>query len=107
MDPLTRRTFLSLTSLAGAGLVAARAAETTPAPAAAAPEAAPAIPVPDTFPSQAPELAREMVGVSHGNVARVKELLKLHPTLANATWDWGFGDWENASPRRCSASSRS
>jgi hypothetical protein len=37
-----------------------------------------------------------MVGVSHGNLARVNELLALHPTLANATWDWGFGDWESA-----------
>ena len=37
-----------------------------------------------------------MVGVSHGNLARVKELLALHATLANATWDWGFGDWESA-----------
>lgn len=89
MRPLTRRAFLGVTSLVGAGAIAARAAESTPAP--------PSEPsVPDVFPSQAPELAREMVGVSHGNVARVKELLKLHPTLANATWDWGFGDWENA-----------
>jgi hypothetical protein len=37
-----------------------------------------------------------MVGVSHGNLARVNELLALHPTLANAAWDWGFGDWETA-----------
>ena len=37
-----------------------------------------------------------MVGVSHGNVDRVRELLALHPTLANAAWDWGFGDWETA-----------
>lgn len=53
-------------------------------------------PVPEEFPTQAPGLVREMVGVSHGNVARVKELLALHPTLANANWDWGFGDWESA-----------
>jgi hypothetical protein len=37
-----------------------------------------------------------MVTVAHGNVARVKELLALHPTLAKAAWDWGFGDWEDA-----------
>jgi hypothetical protein len=37
-----------------------------------------------------------MVGVSHGNFARVNELLDLHSTLANAAWDWGFGDWETA-----------
>ena len=49
-----------------------------------------------TFPTQAPELAREMVGVSHSNLARVKELLALSPTLARASYDWGFGDWEDA-----------
>jgi hypothetical protein len=49
-----------------------------------------------SFPTQPPELAREMVGVSHSNLARVNELLALHPTLARASWDWGFGDWEDA-----------
>jgi hypothetical protein len=94
MDALTRRTFLGVASLAGAGALAARAADKAAAP---EPAAAPApVTVPDTFPTQSPELAREMVGVSHGNVARVKELLKLHPTLSNANWDWGFGDWESA-----------
>lgn len=93
MDPLTRRAFLGVTTLAGASAFAIRAAEPAK-PEAYAPAATPTIP--DTFPTQPPELAREMVGVSHGNVARVKELLKLHPTLANANWDWGFGDWESA-----------
>jgi hypothetical protein len=37
-----------------------------------------------------------MVAVSHGNVARVKELVGRQQTLAKATWDWGFGDWESA-----------
>ncbi|HEX5042322.1 MAG TPA: hypothetical protein VFV75_05425 [Candidatus Polarisedimenticolaceae bacterium] len=55
-----------------------------------------AAPVSDSFPSHPPELAREMVGVSHGNVARVKELLAERPSLAKAVWDWGFGDWETA-----------
>ena len=48
------------------------------------------------FPTQPPELVREMVAVSHGNVARVKELLASRPTLARAAFDWGFGDWEDA-----------
>jgi hypothetical protein len=48
------------------------------------------------FPAHTPALAREMVGVSHGNLARVQELLAEHPTLAGASWDWGFGDWETA-----------
>ena len=37
-----------------------------------------------------------MVAVSHGNVARVRELLSNRPALANASWDWGYGDWESA-----------
>ena len=28
--------------------------------------------------------------------ARVKELVTAHPSLAKASWDWGFGDWETA-----------
>lgn len=52
--------------------------------------------VPATFPSHDPDVAREMVAVSHGNVARVRELLSNRPALANAAWDWGYGDWESA-----------
>jgi hypothetical protein len=80
----TRRQFL----LAGSTAVAAALVPIS-LPAAAGP-------VSDTFPSQPPELAREMVGVSHGNVARVRELLAERPSLAKAAWDWGFGDWETA-----------
>ena len=61
---------------------------------AASPEGAVAIP--DNFPTQAPEMVREMVQVSHGNVKRVRELVEAHPALAKASWDWGFGDWETA-----------
>jgi hypothetical protein len=49
-----------------------------------------------TFPAHAPDVAREMVSVAHGNVARVRELLAGRPALANASWDWGYGDWESA-----------
>jgi hypothetical protein len=49
-----------------------------------------------SFPTQDPALVREMVAVSHGNVARVKELVNRQPTLARAAYDWGFGDWEDA-----------
>lgn len=52
-------------------------------------------PIPDTFPRQPPALVREMVIASHGNLKLVRELLALHPSLAKATWDWGFGDWES------------
>lgn len=50
----------------------------------------------NVFPTQPPELVQEMVVVAHGNVARVKELVGGRATLAKATWDWGFGDWETA-----------
>lgn len=49
-----------------------------------------------TFPTQDPELVKEMVTVAHGNVARVKELVNRQQTLAKAAQDWGFGDWESA-----------
>ena len=52
-------------------------------------------PVPDTFPAQPRELAREMVTVSHFDLKRVKELVEARPSLARASWDWGFGDWES------------
>ena len=53
-------------------------------------------PATDAFPRQALSIAREVVGASHGNLARVKELVNARPALARAAWDWGFGDWETA-----------
>jgi hypothetical protein len=82
----SRRGFL----VGGASWVAVDAlAESLPQP-----SAAPA--VHPLYPSQAPELVREMVTVAHGNVERVRELLAGQPALARAAWDWGFGDWESA-----------
>lgn len=49
-----------------------------------------------TFPAQDPNLVREVVGASHRDLARVKDLVGARPALARATWDWGFGDWESA-----------
>jgi hypothetical protein len=43
-----------------------------------------------------PELVRDFVGNAHGDLERVKELLKQEPGLVNAAWDWGGGDWETA-----------
>ena len=48
----------------------------------------------DSFPAHDPKVVSEMVAVSHGNVSRVRELLSNRQALANAAWDWGFGDWE-------------
>lgn len=93
-DERTRRSFLIATGAlsAGAWVDPAFGADDSAVP----PAAGEPSPVGPGWPSQAPELTREMVGVAHGNVARVRELLARWPTLSNATWDWGFGDWESA-----------
>jgi hypothetical protein len=50
----------------------------------------------ENFPAHPPAMIREMVTVAHGNTKRVRELIEARPALANAAWDWGFGDWETA-----------
>lgn len=57
---------------------------------------APSIKIDSSYPTQLADMARDMVGASHNNIAKVKELLAIHPTLARASWDWGWGDWEDA-----------
>ena len=47
------------------------------------------------FPQQDRALVREVVGASHRDEKRVRELVDAHPALVNAWWDWGFGDWES------------
>ena len=92
----SRRTFLQTLSLAmplatGGPLTSRRSPVST--------AIGPDLPPPHTpalFPTQAPELVQEMVVVAHGNEARVKELVSRQPSLAKATWDWGFGDWETS-----------
>jgi hypothetical protein len=82
----SRRQFFSAVTLA----LPAAAGYSRLARAAGPPE------VTSLYPTQPPELVQEMVVVAHGNVARVKELVGSRATLAKATWDWGFGDWETA-----------
>lgn len=84
MTQLSRRSFFASVP---AGLTVA--AFSTESPMASGPVAT-------SFPTQDPELVREMVSVAHGNVARVKELVSRNQTLAKASFDWGFGDWETA-----------
>jgi hypothetical protein len=48
------------------------------------------------FPREDLKLVNQVVGLSHRDEAGVKELVKAHPALVNAWWDWGFGDWESA-----------
>lgn len=96
MKHTPRRDFLQVALLGGAGALAASAFAADPSPVADVAPAPQPPPVPDEFPTQPPELVREMVGVCHANLERATELLRLRPTLANAAWDWGFGDWETA-----------
>lgn len=51
---------------------------------------------PPHFPNIDPEIVSEIVGKSHFNLERVKELVDPRPELARATWEWRFGDWESA-----------
>jgi hypothetical protein len=37
---------------------------------------------------------REFVANAHADLAAVRDALARTPTLANAAWDWGGGDWE-------------
>jgi hypothetical protein len=94
----TRRQFIRFVPTLGAFSLIAQ-----PFPAAPrAPQAewpAPPIagaPVDDFFPSLHPSLMKDVVGLSHSNLARVKEMVQQHPALAKASWDWGHGDHETA-----------
>jgi hypothetical protein len=88
---LTRRLFVQLPAAGLATLLPSAVAAQSPAP-----SPAPLNPQADWFPRQDPALAKEIVGVSHGNLARVRELVERQPALARAAVDWGFGDWETA-----------
>lgn len=48
------------------------------------------------YPSMDDNMVSGIVGASHGNFDKVKELVGKRPELAGASWDWGFGDWETA-----------
>lgn len=48
------------------------------------------------YPAVHEPVVAEVVGVSHSNLDRLRELVDPRPELARATWDWGFGDWETA-----------
>lgn len=59
-------------------------------------QAAPANPPKERPAPLAPDLVKEFVTVGHGDFERVKALLTREPTLLNAAWDWGGGDFETA-----------
>lgn len=43
-----------------------------------------------------PELVKEFVVAAHGDLEKTKAMLAETPSLLNATWDWGGGDFEMA-----------
>lgn len=95
MNHYSRRSFVRCSSLLGAAMAWPGfhpSAGAEPQPSAAAPAAA----LTDHFPSHPLELVREVVGAAHGNLAKVRERVEAQRTLALATWDWGFGDFESA-----------
>lgn len=82
---LDRRRFLQRTCAASAALSVwplLRAQETAQKPAPP--------------PALSAELVREFVKVGHGELVPVQQMLAEHPTLLNAAWDWGGGDFEMA-----------
>lgn len=82
---LDRRRFLQRTCAASAALSVwplLRAQETAQKPAPP--------------PALSAELVREFVKVGHGELVPVQRMLAEHPTLLNAAWDWGGGDFEMA-----------
>ena len=87
---LSRRSFFSLTSGFSALGISALATRAW----GQAPPAAYAIAGSDAFPQQDPGLVKDAVGASHGNFARIRELVEKQPAMAGASIDWGFGDWE-------------
>lgn len=98
-----RRSFL-ISSAAAAGLVLipetllfGQAASTSSAgPAAAqAPSSTAAASKPRPDPLK-PELVQEFVKAAHVDLDKTKAMLAETPSLLNATWDWGGGDFEMA-----------
>ena len=95
MSPVDRRSLLKSAALLSPLLLPI----SRPLVAASAPPETKSDPAPrigDSYPAQDPDMVREMVGVSHFSLEKVTALVERHPTLAKASWDWGFGDWETA-----------
>lgn len=42
------------------------------------------------------DLVRAFVGAAHGDLNKTRTMLDERPTLLNAVWDWGNGDFEAA-----------
>ena len=98
--PFSRRQLFSFSSLSALGIsaVAARAwgqpALRSAQREGGTPPSPYALSGADAFPQQDPALVKDAIGASHGNFARIRELVEKQPAMARASIDWGFGDWE-------------
>ena len=52
--------------------------------------------LPEHFPNIDPKIIAEVVGKSHFDLDRVKELVDKRPELSRSVWEWRFGDFESA-----------
>ncbi len=52
--------------------------------------------IPEYFPNISPKIISEVVGKSHFDLDRVKELVDKRPELSRSVWEWRFGDFESA-----------
>lgn len=88
---ISRRGFMELGSAAAAtaiGLpVFARQQAAPPEPSTAPPKF-------EKPPALKAEDVQAVVGAAHRDIDKVRELLDAQPSLVNATWDWGSGDFE-------------
>lgn len=82
---LTRRSALLSLSCLSLGAVASAEDAVSPMPKGGKPDKGPALEA---------DLVRRFVGAAHGKLDEVKAMLADRPSLINATWDWGGGDFE-------------
>lgn len=99
MNPPDRRQFLrsSLQLVAGSALAplafSPLRAQTTPVGSGPA-KAAPKNPPPPKPPKLPDDQVQAVVGDAHRSLEKVRTLIEETPTLVNARWDWGGGDFE-------------
>lgn len=91
MNPsVSRKSFLLRGGLAAVAVLAApRVSTQTPTPSVSSK-------IPDRGPQIAKEQVEAFVRAGHVDLAKVKEMLAAQPSIVNATWDWGGGDFETA-----------
>lgn len=95
MQHLSRRQFVTASVSPCAALAVGTLVLGTASVTAQEPAKKPA-PKKDKGPRLDLDMVRDFVGAAHGNLEKVQSMLEKQPTLLNACWDWGGGDWETA-----------